>query len=146
MYSLSKNKNMYKIVHKKRKTKGWIISSNSYMDLEKIAKNLMNDIPKICLKRIDLDTTSSSIESDNKAVDANLSRNEVLDEPIEKSNQQDIDVNLSRNEVLDESIEKSNQQDIDVNLSRNEVLDESIEKSNQQVRVLIHYYIYQKYI
>ncbi|XP_029674802.1 uncharacterized protein LOC115242553 isoform X3 [Formica exsecta] len=80
------------------------------MDLEKIAKNLMNDIPKICLKRIDLDTTSSSIESDNKAVDANLSRNEVLDEPIEKSNQQDIDVNLSRNEVLDESIEKSNQQ------------------------------------
>lgn len=37
------------------------------MDLKKIANNLMNNIPKVSLKRIDLtNNTSSSIESSNE--------------------------------------------------------------------------------
>lgn len=37
------------------------------MDLKKIANNLMNNIPKISLKQIDLtNNTSSSIESSNE--------------------------------------------------------------------------------
>ncbi|XP_077260680.1 uncharacterized protein LOC143896600 isoform X2 [Temnothorax americanus] len=101
MYSLSKTKSTYKVTKRKKKTKGWIICSENYMDLEKIAQNLTNNVPKICLKRISLsNTTSSSIESDSKG--------EVLDESTEKICQQDVQPSLSKITLCDTSVESLN--------------------------------------
>ncbi|XP_024888189.1 uncharacterized protein LOC112465051 [Temnothorax curvispinosus] len=76
------------------------------MDLEKIAQNLTNNVPKICLKRINLsNTTSSSIESDSKG--------EVLDESTEKICQQDVQPSLSKITLCDTSVESLNNKIVD---------------------------------
>lgn len=85
----------------------------SYTDLENIARNLKNDVPKINLQRIDLSSSLSSIESGNEDKNSSLFSYIIF---ISFRNIKyitiflGIDVNLSRNKVLDESIEKNNQQ------------------------------------
>ncbi|XP_011702592.1 PREDICTED: uncharacterized protein LOC105458763 isoform X2 [Wasmannia auropunctata] len=112
MYFLNKKKNTYKIT--KRKTKGWIICSNKYTHLKEIARNLMNDLPKIYLKRIDFtNATSSSIKSSNN--ESTLSNTgdlvmsfEISDEKLDFDN----DSINSTSIPLEESLETSSQQKI----------------------------------